>query len=108
MMKESAAWRRIAFLLDAWSGDREGFLCCRVDELYFDDGVIDVMTKCDMKARIERNLEHPWSSSAYREEHEGGEAGHVNRKARVMAALWFAEEAEGEEQEALDEEGVFV
>lgn len=106
MMKESAAWRRIAVLLDAWTGTGEGFLCLRVDELYYDDEVIDVITQADMKGRISEYLAGIYA--AYDECYEGGDTCDVNRQARVMAALWFAEEAEADEQEALDEEEAFV
>jgi hypothetical protein len=98
-MTEAQAWRDVAKRIDAMTDERQdGFLCLTVKSL--SDAYDDLVAR--MLRRIDEQMRGTFSSIAYNYCDEikcpGGRiaSAEEGRKARVLAALWLALEAESE------------
>lgn len=103
-LSEPEAWREIAERVDRMT-EGEGYLC---DQVRYLSGVLDLYNPhgkqlrvrqpvaVRMLARVEKHLAGAWSAYDYDVLLLCSDREHKYRKARVMAALWLALEAEAE------------
>lgn len=95
------AWEEAAVRVENLTGYMDGYLCCEIDELH-NEGRISTETRDTMLKRIAEDLGVEVDDLGYKAAYQYGDdedteekelaARAENRAARVMAALFFAEE----------------